>query len=169
MHIWKLSDMHFSNYVSLEKATQLVSKGTKKITLTRTAFRQTPAKTLKFLRENGVEINIVERRGRPRKLSKQEIIKILIARKEGLSFYKISKLINQPKSTIFDYYTRYKNIKINEDEIKNIKIKESKKILKKIINGRYPNYIKEIAKKGIDSSDEEQIISILEELISYIN
>ena len=91
MHIWKLSDMHFSNYVSLEKATQLVSKGTKKITLTRTAFRQTPAKTLKFLKENGVEINIVERRGRPRKLSKQEIVKILIARKEGLSFYKDDK------------------------------------------------------------------------------
>lgn len=161
--------MHFSKYISRREARKIIKANIKKISLTPTAYKQTPDKTIRFLKEEGIEIEVLQRRGRPRKLGKEEITKIMAARQEGLSFYRISKVLNIPKSTIFDYYKRNKHLKINNEEIEEIKIREAKKLFEKIITNSPNEKIKQLAIEGINSNNQEDIEFILRGIISYIN
>ncbi len=161
--------MHFSKYISKREAGEIAKSKIKKISLTPTAHKQTPDKTIRFLKEKGIEIEVLQRRGRPKKLGKEEITKIMAARQEGLSFYRISKMFNIPKSTIFDYYKRNKHLKINNEEIEEIKVKEAKKLFEKIITNSSNEKIKQLAIEGIRANSQEDIEFILRGIISYIN
>jgi len=161
--------MHFSKYVSKREATEAVKRGITKISITNTALKQTPAKTLEFLRKNGIKIEVLQRRGRPKKLEEKDITKIMAARQEGMSFYKISDLLNIPKSTIFDYYKRNEDKKIRKEEIEEIKIREAKKLFERIINSSSHEKIKQLAIEGMEAGNQKDIEFILRGIISYIN
>ncbi len=161
--------MHFSNYISMAQAKACVERGIKRISLTPTAERQTPAKTLAFLRERGVEIEIVASRGRPRKLQEEKVRKILAMRKAGVSFYRIASMLGVPKSTVFDYFQRYSHVTLPESEVKRLQISEARRVLENIARGNFETEIREIAERGLAAESVEELEYYLRELLLCLN
>jgi hypothetical protein len=153
--------MHFANYISLREAKECVKRGIKKISVTPTAARQTSNSTFKFLKKNGIEIEELKRQGRPRKLSKEEVRRILAIRHSKVSFYKIAEITGVAKSTVFDYCKRYKGKRLGEDEVIAIQIKEARNTLKDLLDKDLSEEINELARKGYNSRDVNEITEIL--------
>lgn len=148
---------HFNNYISLRDAEECVTVGVRKISATPTALRQTPKSNLEFLEKNGVVIREIVRNGRPRKLSGEQVKKILATRQSKLSFYKIASLTGIAKSTVFDYYNRYNGKQLKEEEINELQIKEAHKLLKILIERNVSEEITGLARLGCSSKDINEI------------
>ena len=155
---------HFNNYISNRNAIDCIKLKIKKITVTDTTLKQTPKSRIKMLYNNGITILKFNGRGRPRKLSKSMINKILAMRQEGVSFYKISRLIGVPKSTTFDYWKRFQNVKVNDEDVRSLKLNEAKKIFKRIINSDFDINITTLAKKGYATNSLDEMAYILKEM-----
>ncbi len=156
--------MHYSNYISAREARDCMQNGEKSISVTPTALKQTRKTTIELLRNNGIEVREVKTSGRPRRLVKDDIKKILAIRQSGVSFYKISNLTNVPKSTVFDYYRRYEGAPVGESEIKGIEIGEVHRIFNELLRKDIDDEITELAIKGQKSEDLEEIEGILKEI-----
>jgi predicted DNA-binding protein YlxM (UPF0122 family) len=141
----------------------------KEISVTPTALRQTPKKNLQFLKEHGVRIREVKRRGRPRKLNSTDVKRILAMRKNGnLSFYKIANLTNIPKSTVFDYFKRHSDEEIDGREVEELQLKEAHRIFKSLIRKDIDEEITELAKRGCKSKSLDEVESIMREIEKII-
>lgn len=160
---WNFSDdmKHFNNYISLRDAGKCVAVGVRKISATPTALRQTPKSNLEFLQRHGVVIRKIVRNGRPRKLSMEQVKKILATRQSKLSFYKIATLTGIAKSTVFDYYNRYDGEQLKEEEINELQIKEAHKLLKILLERDVSEEITEFARRGCTSKDISEIREIM--------
>lgn len=149
--------MHYSNYISSSDARACVKNGARKVSATPTALKQTPKSTLDFLARHGVVVEEIQRSGRPRKLSLEQVKKILAIRQSQLSFYKIADLTGVAKSTAFDYFRRYKNETLAEEEVKQIKLKEAKRVLRQMLAMNLKGELGELAKQGCESKSIEEI------------
>lgn len=152
---------HFNNYISLRDAGECYRGGVRKISVTPAALRQTPKRNLEFLEKNGIAIEKIIRNGRPRKLSREQIKKILAIRQSKLSFYKIASLTGIPKSTVFDYYSRCNGEQLKEEEVNELQIKEAHKLLKTLLEKNISREITELARRGCSSKDINEIRDIL--------
>lgn len=161
--------MHFSNYISMTQAKACVERGVRKISLTPTALKQTPERTLAFLREQGIEVEVVASRGRPRKLREEKVKKILAMRKAGVSFYRIASVLGIPKSTVFDYFQRYSHVDVPESEVEMLQISEARRVLENIARGNLDAEIKEIAERGLVAESREELEYYLRELLLCLN
>jgi transposase len=161
--------MHFSNYISRSVAESCVRKKIKRVSLTPTALKQTPEANIRFLEENGVEVREVRRSGRPRRLSEGEVKRVLTIRREGnLSFSKIANLTNIPKSTVFDYCKRYEGKALETREVRDLQIKEARRVLKELLSRDLDEEINELARRGCGSGDVEEIEKIIREINEII-
>jgi predicted DNA-binding protein YlxM (UPF0122 family) len=140
-----------------------------KVTITPTALRQTPDATLRLLKNNGVELVRVTARGRPRKLGKGQVKRILAMRQEDVSFYKIARLIGVAKSTVYDYWTRFKEVKVGEEELHRVKVREARKLFRGIIKTGLGGEITDLARRGYASTSVEEMAYILEEIEDIID
>jgi hypothetical protein len=156
--------MHFSNYVSMAQAKACVERGIRRISLTPTAARQTPAKTLAFLRERGVEIEIVASRGRPRKLQEEKIRKILAMRKAGVSFYRIASVLSVPKSTVFDYFQRYSHVALPDSEVERVERDEVRRVLERVVQN-FDGEARRLASLALEAESREELEYYLQELL----
>lgn len=163
---WNFSDVmkHFNNYISLRDAGECFKRGVRRISATPTALRQTPKRNLEFLERNGIVIEKIVRSGRPRKLSGEQIKKILATRQSKLSFYRISSLTGVPKSTVFDYYNRCNGEQLKEDEVNELQIKEARKLLKSLLERDISEEVTELAERGYSSKDINEIRDILTQI-----
>ncbi|WP_456475871.1 helix-turn-helix domain-containing protein [Candidatus Pyrohabitans sp.] len=161
--------MHFSNYISMRLARACVERGVRKLTLTPTALKQTPEDTLSFLRDSGVEVEVVASRGRPRKLDEEKVRRILAMRKAGVSFYRIASALGIPKSTVFDYFKRYPHLEVTESEVEMLQVSEARRVLKSIAGGSFDEEIREIAKRGLAAESREELEYYLQELLLCLN
>ncbi len=152
---------HFDNYISLTDAGKCIAVGVRRISVTPTALRQTPKRNLEFLEKNGIAIEKIVRNGRPRKLSGEQIKKILAIRQSKLSFYKIASLTGVPKSTVFDYYNRCNGEQLKEEEINALQIKEAHKLLRILLERDISGEITELARRGCSSKDINEIRDIM--------
>lgn len=156
--------MHYSNYISAREASKCVQNGAMRISVTPTALKQTLKTTIGLLRKNGIEVEEVKSRGRPRKLIKDDVKKILAIRGTGVSFYKVSNLTQIPKSTVFDYCNRYDGAPVREREIRGLEIAEARRIFTELLQRDIDDEINELAAKGQKSQDPEEIEEILKEI-----
>jgi predicted transcriptional regulator len=152
---------HFNNYISLRDAGECSRRGVRKISVTPTALRQTPERNLEFLEKNGIVIEKIVRNGRPKKLSNEQVKKILATRQSKLSFYKISSLTGIAKSTVFDYYKRYSGEQLKEEEVNELQIKEAHKLLKILLERDISEEITELARRGCSSKNINEIRDIM--------
>ncbi len=160
--------MHFSNYISRAQAEACVERGVSRITLTPTAARQTPAETLAFLSESGVEVEVVASRGRPRKLDDARVRKILAMRKAGMSFYRIAGMTGIPKSTVFDYFRRYAGVVLSEEEVEKVELGEAKRVLERIAEN-LDGEAGRLAALALEAESRAELEYYLQELLLYIN
>jgi predicted transcriptional regulator len=161
---------HFSNYLSTREARRLVDNQINSITLTPTALKQTPRKTLDFLQERGVRIVRREEKGRPRKLSQEEVKRILAIRKCDLSFYKIARLMGLPKSTVFDYFNRYRNLEVSDEDVKDLQIEKARALFAEVLEKNISEEISQLAVQGINSDDiaeMEELLRRLEDIVRF--
>jgi len=156
--------MHYSNYVSAREARECMRNGVKSISVTPTALKQTRETTINLLRKNGIEVREIKSRGRPRRLIKDDIKKILAIRQSGMSFYKISNLTQIPKSTVFDYYRRYEGPPVRESDVRGIEIEEVRRAFAELLRKDIDDEINELAIKGQKSEDPGEIEKILKEI-----
>lgn len=155
---------HFSNYLSKKDAEKCCRREIRKITLTPTALKQTPKKTLDFLRGEGVEIVVRRNRGRPRKLSQGGVKRVLAMRQRGLSYYRISRITKVPKSTVFDYCQRHGEMFLPEEEVNKQELLEAKSFLEKLRKAGLNDELTSLAAQGCASTKPEQIAYILGEI-----
>jgi len=156
--------MNFNNYISRRDAMECINCRVTKVTITPTALKQTPDATLQLLKDNGVELVRVTARGRPRKLAEGTVKRILAMRQEDVSFYKIARLTGMPKSTVYDYWTRFKDVKVGEEELRSIKVREARRLFKDLIEIGLGGEITDLARRGHASSNVEEMAYILEEI-----
>lgn len=162
--------MHFNNYISKRAGKKILDKGLRFITITPTAKKQTPEETLEMLKKKGIEISLKEGRGRPRKLNRENVKRILAMRKAGpLSFKRIAATTGIPKSTAFDYFNRFKADRMDEGDIDGIQIKEAHRILRFIRDKNIGGEIGDLADRGLVTSDPEELQYILKEIDEVMN
>lgn len=155
---------HFSNYLSKKDAEDCLRSNVEKITITPTALRQTPDKTLESLREKGVKIEVRGPRGRPRKLTGESVKRVMAMRQRGLSYYRIARLTGLPKSTVFDYCQRYGNMSLAEEEINEQELREAKNFLEKLRKAGLSDELTSLAAKGCAANEPREIAYILVEI-----
>jgi predicted DNA-binding protein YlxM (UPF0122 family) len=124
---------------------------------------------LRLLENNGVEIVRVTARGRPRKLAKGQVKRILAMRHEDVSFYKIARLTGVAKSTAYDYWTRFKEVKVGEEELRRVKVMEARKLFMGIIETGLGGEIADLARRGHASNSVEEMAYILGEIEDIID
>lgn len=163
---WNFSDMHFNNYISMLEARECIGKN--EITATPTALKQTPKSTLDFLEKNGVKVTEIRSTGRPRRLSEEQVKRILTMRHTDLSFYKIAGITGIPKSTAFDYWSRCSTRRIDEEEVEDMQIKEAHVVLATLLHGNVDEEISELARQGYESRSIEEIAEIMREINQII-
>jgi hypothetical protein len=156
--------MHYSNYISAAEAARCVRDGVRCISITPTALKQTLSTTIELLRKNGVEVKEVKSSGRPRKLLEADIKKVIAIRHTGTSFYKISSLTKIPKSTVFDYCRRFDGAAPEEREIREVSIKEAKKMFGELLKKDLDDEVNELAARGQRTENLEEIEDILKEI-----
>lgn len=161
--------MHFANYLSRRDAEECVKKKAERITLTRTAWKQTPRATLDFLRSKGVRVRVLGARGRPRRLSRREVRRILAMRQRGMSYYKISRLTGIPKSTVYDYCMRHEGLSLREEEVLGFELQEARRLLGKLMKAGLSEEITALARRGYASSSPEEILYILGEIENIVD
>ncbi len=161
---WKFSDMHYSNYISAREASIRIQEGVKGITATPTALKQTHKSTIELLLKTGIKVEKTESKGRPRKIGESDIKKLLAIRHSGTSFYKISSLLDIPKSTAFDYCKRHGGAVPGEREIRDISIEESNRIFGELLRRDLDDEVNDLARRGKKSEDLEEIEEILREI-----
>ncbi len=160
--------MHFSNYISKAAAKKCL-RNVAEVSVTPTALKQTPKENLKFLEENGIKIRIVNRRGRPRRLVEKDIRRILAIRRDsGLSFYRISRMLGIPKSTVFDYFRRYSTEELDGKYIEELKISEARSLFHQLMKSDIDDQIIALAKQGYESNDLAEIEEIMREIKELI-
>lgn len=160
--------MHFNNYINLKDAMRCAERRAKEVTVTPTAVRQTPESTLQFLEKNGVKVREIRRSGRPRKLSDAQVRKIVAMRQSDVSFYKIARITGVAKSTVFDYYRRNRDMRIQGQEIRLAEIDEAHKVLKRLMKTDIDEEISELARRGYNSNDVDEITQVMAEIEEII-
>jgi hypothetical protein len=160
--------LHFSNYLSRGDAEECVRSNARKITLTPTALKQTPGATIDFLKSKGIKVRVLNTRGRPRRLSKAGVRRILAMRQRGMSYYKISRLTKIPKSTVFDYCRRYEGLTLKEKEVLGFELREAKRLLRNLIKAGLGEEITALARRGYASSSRDEILYILGEIENIV-
>ncbi|NOZ59035.1 MAG: hypothetical protein GXO66_05610 [Euryarchaeota archaeon] len=161
--------MHFSNYVSMAQARECVERGVRRISLTPTAARQTPERTLRFLRERGVEVEVVCSRGRPKKLGEEEVRKILAMRSAGVSFHRIARMLGIPKSTVFDYTRRYSHVALPRGEVEMVELGEARRVLRRIAGGSFDPELRRLASLALEAESREELEYYLRELLLCVS
>jgi predicted transcriptional regulator len=163
---WTFPDMkfHFSNYISKRDAEECQRREVREISLTPTALKQTPKKTLEFLKDKGVKIEVCGSRGRPRKLSLGRVKRILAMRQRGLSYYRIARLSGVPKSTVFDYCRRHWGITLSEEEVNRQELIEAKNFLRRLQRAGLGEELTALAREGCTAKRPEEIAYILGEI-----
>ncbi|MDP6459168.1 MAG: helix-turn-helix domain-containing protein [Candidatus Hydrothermarchaeota archaeon] len=160
---------NFNNYISRRDAVECLKRKVTKVTITPTALKQTPPATLRRLENNGVELVRVTTRGRPRKLGKGQVKRILAMRQEDVSFYKIARLTGVAKSTVYDYWMRFKDVNLGEEELRRVKIREARRLFVGIIKTGLGGEITELARRAHASSSVEEMAYILGEIEDIID
>ncbi len=161
----KLSDMHFSNYISMAQAKACVARGIKRVTLTPTALRQTPERTISFLKGNGVKVEVVASRGRPRRLREADVKRLLAMRRAGVSFYKIARVLGIPKSTVFDYFKRYSHVRISDVEVEKLQVNEARRVLRRIASTCSDPEVRQMAERALSAANLEELEYYLQEIL----
>lgn len=161
--------LHFSNYVSRREAEDCVKSRVRKITLTPTSCKQTPNATVDFLKNSGIKIEVLRARGRPRKLSEQQVRRVLAMRQRNLSYYRIEGITGVPKSTAHDYWKRQLGAPLGEEEVQRAEFKEARRLFQHLMKAGLGEEITELAKRGYASTSAEEIAYILEEIEDMIN
>jgi predicted transcriptional regulator len=156
--------MHYSNYISAREASRCIRDGARSVSLTPTALKQTRDTTIELLRKSGIDVREVKSSGRPRKLVKADIKRVIAIRHSGVSFYKISNLMQIPKSTVFDYCKRYDGAPVKEREIRDTSIEEAHRIFNELLEKDIDYEVNELAARGQKSEDTEEIEDILREI-----
>ena len=156
--------MHFSNYLSMRDANQIVDSNVNSITLTPTALKQTAKKTFAFLKNRGIKITKKEERGRPKRLSQAEVKNLLAVRKSNLSFYKIASLTGVPKSTIFDYCARHSYDEVSEEEVEDLQLKKAKTMFAIILEKDLDDGINKLALEGLKSKSVAEMERLLRKI-----
>jgi len=156
--------MHFSNYISAKAARGCIRDGPKKITLTPTARKQTREGTIRALEGAGIAVIITPEKGRPRKLSGKNERKVFAMRKAGVSFNKIANLTGVARSTVFDYCKRREGPPVQESEVRALEIKEAHRVFSSILKKGLDGEIGELASRGQNTGDPEEIGDILKEI-----
>lgn len=156
--------MHFSNYLSTRDAHHVISSRANSITLTPTALRQTPKKTLDFLKERGVSITKKEEKGRPKRLSQAEVKRILAVRKCRLSYYKIESLTGIPKSTAFDYCRRYNCDDVSDGEVEDLQRNQAKATFAALLDKDFDDEINQLAMRGLQSESVAEMEGLLKKI-----
>ncbi|NOZ76920.1 MAG: hypothetical protein GXO65_04440 [Euryarchaeota archaeon] len=157
--------MHFSNYIS-RAAAEAVTTG--EVTVTPTALKQTPKATIRFLKERGVKIRVVESRGRPRKLDEEQIKRILAMKRADVSFYRIARLTGVPKSTAFDYFRRYGDNGLDEDEVEAFQLREARRLFRRILGHAPEGEVAALARRGCRCTDLHEVEYIVREIDEII-
>ncbi|MDP6459785.1 MAG: helix-turn-helix domain-containing protein [Candidatus Hydrothermarchaeota archaeon] len=160
---------NFNNYISRRDAVECLKRKVTKVTITPTALKQTPSATLRLLENSGVKLVRVTARGRPRKLGKGQVKKILAMRQEGVSFYKIARLTGVAKSTAYDYWMRFKDVNMGAEELHRIKVREARRLFMGIIKTRLGGEITDLARRGHASNSAEEMAYILGEIEDIID
>jgi hypothetical protein len=157
--------MHFNNYISRAAADSI---GSEEITITPTAMKQTPTDTIQSLKERGIRVRVVESRGRPRTLSQGQIKRILAMKKSDVSFYRIARLTGVPKSTAFDYFKRYGDREMGEEDVEALQLKEARRIFQRIMAQDPGGEIGALARRGCSCQDLREMEYIARELNEII-
>lgn len=155
--------MHFTNYIRSMDVDLCIAKGEEKVSATPTALRQTPKTTLRRLEEHGVRVERVERLGRPRKLSEGEVKRLLAIRTSDLSFYKVAGITGIAKSTVFDYWKRYRDTELAPAELEEVQRQEAERVLREVLDLNLDEDINALVLKGLQS-DLEGMRAVLQEL-----
>lgn len=162
--------MHFSNYLSTRDAELVLSSNIARITITPTALRQTPRKTLEFLLDKGVDIRRKAEKGRPRRLAHEEVKRILAVRKCAVSFYKIESLTGIPKSTAFDYCKRYNCDDVSDGEVQDLQREQARSLFAAILEKDLDEEINRLAVKGMQSKstvEMEELLRKIEDIVQF--
>ncbi|MFQ5976120.1 MAG: helix-turn-helix domain-containing protein [Candidatus Hydrothermarchaeales archaeon] len=157
--------MHFGNYISTHQAKKIVEEGIDEITVTKTTLKQTSAETISFLELNGVFVKKLERTGRPRKLDKKEIERILAMRKSSrLSFKEIGDLTDVAKSTVYDYCNRKNGNILEEEKISSIQQEMAQSMFKLLLKKDLCDEVNELAEKGLVTTNVEEMEHLMGEI-----
>lgn len=156
---------HFNNYLKRKDAKTLIDSGVREVTLTPTAKKQTPERTLAILEEAGVRITVEGTRGRPRRLSDNDVRRILAIRGSDVSVYKIANITGIPKSTVHDYLMRNCGTAVCEDEVAMARLSEARRIFNTILAQDLSDEINRLARRGFQTEN----LGEMEYLVSEIN
>lgn len=159
---------HFNNYLKRKDAKALIDSGVKEVTLTPTASKQTPEKTIAILEEAGVRITVEGTRGRPRRLSDKDVRRILAIRGSEVSVYKIATITGIPKSTVHDYLKRNCDIDICEEEVDRAQFQEAHRIFTTILAQNLSEEINRLAQRGFETRNVGEMEYLANEIKEII-
>lgn len=160
--------MHFTNYISSMDVDLCIARREETVSATPTALRQTPRAALRRLEEHGVRIEMVERLGRPRKLSEREVKRLLAIKTSDLSFYRVASITGIAKSTVFDYWKRYGDTELAPAEVEEVQRQEAERVMKGVLELNLDEDINSLVLKGLRGNleDMREVLQELKERLS---
>ncbi|MFQ5816276.1 MAG: hypothetical protein ACE5G7_07255 [Candidatus Hydrothermarchaeaceae archaeon] len=133
-------------------------------------MRQTPKKNLEFLKKRGVSIKKKEEKGRPRRLSQEEVRRVLAVRKCDLSFYRTASLTGVPKSTVFDYCKRYSCDLVSEEDVEDVQLEEARALFSAMLEKDLDGEINQLALRGLQSEsivEMEGLLRRIDDIVQF--